>query len=119
MNQVTDESKLAHEHDYRTIVVHLQTIVSKVRRSVAQRQIKTPADFIITMEVLRLCGVSMAEAGNNLDVPPAMVHAWQNGQNLPAASEYQELAELAMGLLSTHLILFGGRPWPLTSPMAQ
>ncbi len=114
-----NDSELGLEHDYRVIVGRIQEIVSKVRQSVAMRQIKTPADFIIVMETLRLCGISMAEAGNNLDVPPATVHSWQNGQHLPPASEFQMYAELVSGLLSSHLILFGGRRWGLTSPVAQ
>ncbi len=114
-----DDSRLENDQDYRLVVSLLQTMVSTVRRRVALHQVKTTADFIMVMEALRLCGVSMAEAGNNLGVPPATVHNWQNGQSLPLPQEYQGYAELATKLIVTHLIHFAGRKWSLLTPVPQ
>lgn len=114
-----NEVGFENERDYRMVIAPLQDIVSRVRQSVSMRLIKTPADFIVVMETLRLCGVSITEAGNTLAVPSALVHNWQNGQQLPPRAEYHHYATLATELLRIHLILFAGRRWSLAPQGTQ
>ena len=87
---------------------HLRSIADTVRKMILQRQVKKTADLVLTMEALRILGVTAEAIATALGTSPDMVRRWSKSESLPDASLYQEYAEKAYSVFVSQGVLLSG-----------